>query len=348
MKRRAAATVAAAMVVTMGLTGCQASKGLETEEIKITQYNGIEVSEVEKAAEVTEEEIESAINDTLTANATITEVKDREVKSGDTVNIDFEGKMDGEKFDGGSGEGYDLKIGSGTFIDGFEDSVIGHEIGDKYDWNGSFPKDYTEELAGKDVTFTITVNSISVQEIPELTDEFVQTVSEESKTVDEYREEVKKNLEETAQSEYENNLINEIWTVVLENTEVLKYPEDEVEEMKNNVIEYYKSYAEAYGTEYETLIEEQMGQTVEEFETQIEEYAKASISQEMAIEAIADKEKIKMDDATYEKELEEIATTQGMDVETLKSSYEEDQLKSAALGNLVNDFLIKNCIQVTK
>lgn len=348
MKRRAAATVAAAMVVTMGLTGCQASKGLETEEIKITQYNGIEVSEVEKAAEVTEEEIESAINDTLTANATITEVKDREVKSGDTVNIDFEGKMDGEKFDGGSGEGYDLKIGSGTFIDGFEDSVIGHEIGDKYDWNGSFPKDYTEELAGKDVTFTITVNSISVQEVPELTDEFVQTVSEESKTVDEYREEVKKNLEETAQSEYENNLINEIWTVVLENTEVLKYPEDEVEEMKNNVIEYYKSYAEAYGTEYETLIEEQMGQTVEEFETQIEEYAKASISQEMAIEAIADKEKIKMDDATYEKELEEIAATQGMDVETLKSSYEEDQLKSAALGNLVNDFLIKNCIQVTK
>lgn len=348
MKRRAAATVAAAMVVTMGLTGCQASKGLETEEIKITQYNGVEVSEVEKAAEVTDEEIESAINDTLTANATITEVKDREVKSGDTVNIDFVGKMDGEKFDGGSGEGYDLKIGSDTFIDGFEDSVIGHEIGDKYDWNGTFPEDYTEELAGKDVTFTITVNSISVQEVPELTDEFVQKVSEESKTVDEYREEVKKNLEETAQSEYENNLINEIWTVVLENTEVLKYPEDEVEEMKNNVIEYYKSYAEAYGTEYETLIEEQMGQTVEEFETQIEEYAKASISQEMAIEAIADKEKIKMDDATYEKELEEIAAAQGMDVETLKSSYEEDQLKSAALGNLVNDFLIKNCIQVTE
>lgn len=350
MKRKLAALAAGTMALTMILTGCQGSKGLETDQIKITQYDGIEVAQVEKAEEVTDEDVESTIDDTLYANAEITEVTDRAVESGDTVNIDFVGTMDGEEFDGGSSEGYSLTIGSGTFIDGFEDSVIGHNVGDTYDWNGQFPEDYTEELSGKDVTFTITVNSISTQKIPELTDEFVQKVSTTATTVEEYKEEVKAELEAANEAEYESELISEIWTVLLENTEVIEYPEGRVDEVMAGVVDQYTMIAEQYyGTDYETLIEEQMGTTVEEFEVQIEDYAKQTVTQEMAIEAIADEERIKLSDEAYKEELASFAEENGYEsADALAEAYDEEELKLAALGNLVNDWLIEHCIQVAE
>lgn len=197
MKKKVIAILTGALAVSMLLSGCAASKGLETDELKISMYKGVEVEEVEKPEEVTDEDVENTINATLQSNATIKEITDRAVESGDTATIDFVGKMDGEEFEGGSSTDYPLEIGSGQFIDGFEDSVIGHEIGETYDWNGKFPDDYSNtDLAGKDVVFTITVKSISQTEVPELTDDFVKQVSEESANVKEYKEEVKKQLEE--------------------------------------------------------------------------------------------------------------------------------------------------------
>ncbi len=342
MKRKLAVLAAGTLAFAMMMTGCQSSGGLETEEIKISQYKGVEVDQVE-AVEVTEEDIDAAIAD---VQNTMTIEEDRAVVDGDTVNIAFLGKMDGEAFDGGSSESYDLVIGSGSFIDGFEDSIIGHKVGDEFDWEGVFPETYPEGMAGEDVVFTITVNAIR----PELDDAFVQSVSETSKTVDEYREEIRKELEENAEYSETSTLSSAVWEVVLENTEVIKYPEGEVEEYCNAIIDQYKMIAEEYyGTDYETLIVESMNTTVEEFEAEIESQAKDAVKQELVVEAIAEKENIKLDDKTYEEGLQELAdANMYSSVDELKESYEEEELRYAVLGNLVGEWLVEHCVQVAK
>ena len=212
MKKRVLAGLLAGAMI---LSGCAQSTGLETDDIKITVYKGVEVAEVEKPAEIVDEDVEIEIQATLEAHANIIEITDRAVQDGDTVDINFVGKVDGEAFDGGSADNYSLVIGSGTFIDGFEDSIIGHKAGETFDWNGQFPEEYTPELAGKDCVFTITVNAITVEEKAELNDEFVKKVSETSTTVEEYKKEIKTQLEEAAQSNYEYSLKSAAWKAVL-------------------------------------------------------------------------------------------------------------------------------------
>lgn len=348
MKKRLAAAVVGVMSLAMLMTGCEASKGLETDELTITQYKGVEVEQVDKPEEVTDEEVESTIQSILESHAETAEITDRAVENGDTVNIDFAGKIGGEEFDGGSSTDYPLTIGSGTFIEGFEDSVIGHNIGDTYDWEGKFPDDYAAaDYAGKDVTFTITVKSITEQKLPELNDEFVKSVSEESKTVKEYKKEIKKQLEEDAETTYNDSLSAEVWEKVLDNTTVNKYPEDEIKELSDSLISQYKSAAEYSGMEYEEFIEQNMGYSVEEFEKQVEEAAKANNKQIMVTKAIADKEKITLDDKTYESELKELADMYGYeDVDALKEAAEEEDLKNIILNNLVKEWLVEHCVQV--
>lgn len=346
MKKRLTAMFTGVLVSSLLFTGCQASKGLETDEVKITQYKEIEVDQVEKPSEVTDDEVENYIQTMLQTNADTKEITDRAVQNGDTATIDFVGKVDGEEFDGGSAEGYPLEIGSGAFIPGFEDSIIGHKTGETFDWNGQFPEDYgNADYAGKDVVFTITVNHISENVVPELSDEFVKSVSEESKTAEEYREEVKKLLTEQAEQNYKSQLNSAVWQKVLENTEVSKYPEDEVKELSEGTIEQYKSIADYMGMEYEDYLV-QNGTTVEEFEKQVEDSAKENIKQTMAVKAIAKKEKLELSDEEYEKQLENIAKTYGYeDVDALKEAAEEEDLKEIALYNVVVEWLAENCIQ---
>ena len=348
MKKRLAAVFAGVLTVAVIATGCEASKGLETDELKITQYKGVEVEQVEKTEEITDEDVENTIQSILEANMEEKEITDRAVESGDTVNIDFTGKIDGEEFEGGSSTDYPLTIGSGMFIEGFEDSVIGHNIGDTYDWNGKFPDDYaSEDYAGKDVTFTITVNSITEQELPELSDEFVKSVSEESKTVEEYKKEIKKQLEEDAETTYNDTLSSEVWEKVLENTTVNKYPEEEVQEFCDSLISQYQAAAEYSGMEYEQFIEDNMGCSVEDFEKQVEEAAKENEKQIMVTKAIADKENIKLDDKTYEEQLTELAELYGYEnADALKEAAEEEDLKNIVLNKLVKEWLTDHCVQV--
>ncbi len=351
MKKKITAILTGALCCAFFLTACEGSKGLETEDIKITQYKGLEVAQVDKPEAVTDEDVENQIQTTLEEHKTSTEVTDRAVKEGDITNIDFVGKIDGKKFDGGSSEGYDLQIGSDSFIDGFEDSIIGHKAGDKFEWHGKFPDNYgNTDYAGKDVTFEITVNKISEENVPELTDELVAELSEESKTVDEYKAEVKKQLEDEAQDTYESSLEDEVWQAVMDNTTVKQYPDGEVDKVKNQLVEQYKSYAGMYGMEYEDFIQQAMGTTVEDFDAKASEMAENNVKSRMAAEAIAQKEKIELSDDAYESELEDIAEEYGYeDVDALKESVEdEDQLKQMALKNLVEDKLVESCIQVSE
>ena len=349
MKKKMIMLFTGVLTASVILSGCASSKGLETDDLTISMYKGVEVDEVEKPEEVTDEEVDETIEATLQANATTKEITDRAVQEGDTATIDFVGKIDGLEFDGGSSTDYPLEIGAGQFIEGFEDSVVGHEIGETYDWEGKFPDDYgNEEFNGKDVVFTITVKGISEQEVPELNDEFVKSVSETSKTVEEYKKEVKKQLEENGEKDYNDELSQAVWSKVLENTEVKKYPEDKVKEISDSLIEQYQSAADYYGMTYEDFLEQQMGTTVEDFEKQVDDAAKYSVKQDMVTEAIADKEKIKLDDKTYEKQLEQMAETYGYeDVDALKEASSEEDLKEIALNNLVKDWLTEHCIQVS-
>ena len=334
MKKRLAALFCATLAASMILVGCQASKGLETDNLKITQYKGVEVSAADKPEKVTDDDVEQYIQSQLTSSATTTEVTDRAAQKGDTVDIAFVGTIDGEAFDGGSSDSYSLELGSGTMIDGFEDSIIGHNVGETFVWDGKFPDDYqSTDLAGKACQFTITVNSISEQNVPELTDEWVANNSKSSKTVKEYKKEIKKTLEDQKQEDYDSTLKSEAWQAVVDNTTVQKYSkkqQEKIDEMKNSLIDSYKSYA------------------VESFEQKVEEAAQESEKQTMIAEAIADKEKIKLDDKTYKKMLKEYAKTYGFeDGDAMEKAYSKDTLKEAMLTDLVKDWLVDNCIQKT-
>lgn len=328
----------------MLLSGCQMSKGLETDNLMLTQYIEVEIDEVEKVSAITDDDIDAYIQSELEAEADAVAAEDRAVEKGDTVKIDFVGKMNGEVFDGGSAEDYPLTIGSGAFIPGFEDSIIGHKIGETFDWNGKFPDNYGgEEMAGKDVVFTITVNAI----VPELSDEWVKAVSEKSKTVEEYKKEVTGLLEDNAQKSYEYSIETAVWEKVMENSTVKKYPEKEVDEKNKAWIGEYETAAEYYGIDYQTFIEEQMGMPLEDFEKQIETAVKDVVKEKMVVEAIADKQHIKLDDKTYEKEVEKMAQDYGYpDVKTMKEAADEDELREEALKNLVKEWLADHCIQV--
>lgn len=345
MKKRVLACLLAGAMI---LTGCAKSTGLETEELKISCYKGVEIAEVEKPVDITDEMVDAEINARLEANAKVKEITDRAVEDGDTVDINFVGKVDGKEFEGGSAENYSLEIGSGSFIDGFEDSIIGHKAGETFDWNGKFPKEYTEELAGKDCVFTITVNAITVSEIPELDEEFVKNLSETATTVEEYRTEVKAEMEKTVQNEYDYTIKSSAWNKVLENTEVLVWPES-VDETYEDLIEQYKSIAEYYGMEYDEFIEAQMGTGVEEFEAEMKKQVETSEKEMLAAAAIAEKEGIELTDELYEEQLNHIAELYGYeDAAAVKETAEEEELKEIALTFLVMDFVVEHCVQVAQ
>lgn len=351
MKKKIVMIMTGIMSVAMFLAACEASKGLETDTLKITQYKGVEVEQVEKPDEITDEDVESRIQMALDGQAETKEITDRAVQSGDIANIDYVGKIDKKEFEGGSAKGYDLTIGSGNFIEGFEDSIIGHKIGETFDWNGKFPDNYgNTEYAGKDVVFTITVNSITERKVPELDDKIVEKLSENAKTVKEYKAEVKKQMEEAAQQEYEDTLAGEVWNKVLENAEVKKASEEEQKKMEELLKKLYEAEANQYGMELEDYVKAQ-GMTLEDFNEQvIKASAEQNIKAKLVTEAIAEKENISLSDEAYEEHLKQLTQSSGEEnVEAMKKVLGEEafeeELRTTALNNLVLDKLTETCIQ---
>ncbi len=340
--------LAVTLGLVLGLTGCQESAGLSTDAITITQYKGVEIEQVEEP-EVTDDDVTAYIDEVRALNDQV-EVTDRAVEKGDFVDMDFVGRIDGEEFDGGSAEGYQLEIGSGDFIDGFEDSVIGHNIGDTYDWAGKFPDDYSsEDVAGKDVVFTITVNGIYEEQDVELTDEFVQQVSETATTVEEYEQEVRDQLTKEAEIQYKEDVAAAAWAVVESNTEFNSVDESEFTDEYDRLMGEYASYASYFGIDVETLATMYFGyEAMEDFEADVEMIAEQNVMDTYIVAAIADKEKLSVDDAdTYEEMVEEMAIYYGYDdADSLKEQESEDDIKETALNFLVRDWVGDHCIQV--
>lgn len=350
MKRKATILITGVLAGVMLMTGCSSSNNASNEYVSVGGYKEIEVADIQEPGEVTDEDVDNYIEGIRNQNATTEEITDREVQSGDVVNIDYIGKMDGEEFDGGSSAGYSLEIGSGSFIPGFEDSIIGHMPGETFDWDGSFPDPYTgnPDFSGKPVTFTITVNYINGETIvPELTDEFVQSVSDESKTVKEYRAEIKKMLSENSTTDYDMQLQEAAWQAVLEKAEIKGYPDGEVEQLKSQLVEQYKTAAKDAGMEVEDFLQQFYGMSEEDFNKQAEEAAKESIKQRIIADAIAEQEKLIPKDDELEKEYEALAKEYGYaDVDALKEAADEETLKDIVISNRVKKFLAEHAIQV--
>ena len=349
MKKKLAMLIAGTLAASMIMTGCS-SNDASNDYVTVGGYKGVEVDDVEEPAEVTDDDVDNYIKAVRNQYATSEQITDRGVIAGDTVNIDFVGKMDGEAFDGGSAEGYDLTIGSGSFIEGFEDSIIGHTPGETFDWNGKFPDEYSNnpDLAGKDVTFTITVNYINGETIlPDLDDDFVKQVSDKSKTVDEYKKEIKKQLEESNTTDYDSQLQDEAWNAVLEKAEVKKYPDGDVENIENQIKEQYQNAADSYGLAFEDFLAQYYSLTEDDFNKQVTDAAKETVKQRLVAKAIADKEKLTPSKKELNKEYKKLAEQYGYkDVDALKEIADDDTLENIVITNKVKEYLADNCIQV--
>ena len=264
MNRKKTGLLALAMITAISMAGCGSSDksayitGITaTDYVDLADYSAIPVEAA--APSVSDSYVEMYINYTLSGDASYEEVKDRDtVQSGDTVNIDYTGKIDGETFDGGSAEGYNLQIGSGSFISGFEDGLIGKKAGSTVTLHLKFPDDYTNtDVAGKDVDFDVTINRIETLVTPELTDDWVagQNISGVS-TVEQYRDYVKEQLLAQEQQSYDADVENQIITYLEDNSSFRQDPPAAmVDRFYTQVEEYYTRYAAQYGMDLATFMQ---------------------------------------------------------------------------------------------
>ena len=331
----------------------------ETEEVQISlseinvdeyvtlgEYKGLEVEAT--LIEITDAEIENKIEEYRQANAQLQEVTDRNmVQEGDIANIDYVGKKDGVAFDGGSDTGYDLTIGSGSFIAGFEEGLVGVEVGETVDLNLTFPENYHEDsLAGAEVVFTVTVNSISKMEAPEVTDEYVQSLEVEGvTTVEGWRQYIKDALETTARDEYKYEVQLQLLEKIMENATVKEAPEALqmiYKNVTNSQMEYQAAY---YGIDLESFIEMAYGLDMETYDAEITAAAAESAKLALICKKIGDIEGLDITDEELEASIEANYLSWGYaSVEECKANMDEESYRDDLLIDEVLELLMEHAV----
>lgn len=309
--------------------------------VTLGEYKGLTV--VRDPAEVTEEEIDEQIRSQLQNSDAVETLTEGVVQEGDTANIDYEGKKDGTAFDGGTAEGYDLTIGSHTFIDGFEDGLIGVAVGDTVDLPLTFPENYgNEELAGQDVVFTVTVNEI--RRAPELTDEVAGIVTDgEYNDAASYRESVRAQLLETREEQIESSLMGDLLTQIANTSEITGYPQEMVDYNVALMEQYYRSVAEMYSMEFEAFLSAYLDMTPEEFHDEAVLACQQILQQEMYLKAIAETEGLEISEEEYAEGTQRYAAEYGYETaEELIAANDEGELRISLLQDKVLDFLMDN------
>ena len=306
--------------------------------IKVGEYKGLDVQE--DVQEVTDSDIDMQIQTNLSQNLVEVADENAEVKNGDVVNIDYEGKKDGVAFDGGTAEGFDLTIGSGSFIDGFEDGLIGAKKGETRDLNLTFPENYqAEELAGQDVVFTVKVNAIKTT--PELTEEWVKENTEYD-SVEKYKEGVRKDLEETNRQMAQNTALSNLWTTIMDSCEVVKYPQKDVDKAMKLFEDNLNTYADQQNMKPEEFLESQ-GMTREQFDEQSKDYAEYTVKQNLVVQAIMDAEKFTLTDEKSEEARKELAANYGVDdISDLVKEFGQETVNQSIALTRVTDFILDN------
>ena len=304
--------------------------------VTLGQYKGITV---EKSIQpVTDEDVEEAIQSAL-ADFPVEE-EGRAAQEGDTVNIDYVGRIDGEEFEGGSDQGADLVLGSGRFIEGFEDGLIGAVAGETRTLNLTFPSDYTQELSGKAVEFTVTVNAVKVP-LEQPTDEWVAANIDGYSTVEEYRAAIRSQQEENNQQTADDQVQYTAWTQVVDSSTIHEYPQTLVDMGKDLYRQQAEMYAQFSGMELEDFIESS-GITMEEYEANAEEYGRNIAAQALVAQAICDAEGYAIGDETYQAELEQMMSDYGVTEDELYESYGRDNVEQTIQLQRVYDLIMAN------
>ena len=352
--KRVAATILAAVLAATSLVGCGSGSEENLSKVdpekyvtKLGEYKGMQLTG--SATEITDEYLESYIDYMLeNSKQPVAITEDRPVQTGDVVNIDYVGKKDGVAFDGGTAQGYDLTIGSGSFIEGFEDGLIGAKAGETLDLNLTFPEDYpAEDLAGQAVVFTVTINTIGELVRPELTDEYVQSLGMDyCQNVEEFYDVVRQSLEDSANATLENELQTQVIQKLME---ICEFTEEVPEEMFN----YYKDQidanfvnsASAVGMEKADYISQYYGMTEEQYNTEIETGALNSARQAIVCAMIAEKEGIEVTEDELNAKIEENYANFGYEsVDAYMESGNAEDYRDYLLTMEVLEFLLDNAV----
>ena len=288
-------------------------------EVTLGQYKGVEVEKAD--ASVSAEDVEAELKKVQEQNARLLTVEDRGVEDGDQTVIDFEGFVDGKGFEGGKAEDYPLTIGSHSFIDTFEEQLIGKKIGEECEVNVTFPTEYhAADLAGKPATFKVTVKEIKVKELPELNDEFASEVSEFD-TLDEYKKDVEKKLAEKKEIEANSKNEDAVVAKVVENA-TMEIPDKMIDAQAENMVRRMQSQ----GLSLDMYLK-YTGMTVEQMKEQARPDAEKRIRTRLVLEAVAKAENIQISDEKVDEEVAKMAEAYKMEVEKLKSYMSESDVK---------------------
>ena len=314
-----------------------------SQNVELGNYKGIEYTKAD--VDVTDDDVQKKVDEFVDGLATYDKDTTSKAKSGDTVNIDFVGTVDGEEFDGGNtnGSGYDLVLGSGSFIDGFEDQIVGHKAGDTFVVKVTFPEDYgRDNLNGKDAEFKTTLNYIKIDKPATYNDELV-AANTDYKTTKEYEESVKESLKADKAAAALASEQRDIMVNVMAKCKINDLPAEEVQANTDQLITSIKSQAESYGMDYATYIKLYYGYDDEgEFAQQVYEICQESLKEKMVMCAIAKAENVTVTDQETEDYLNDYAKNNNVDVDSIKSSLTDVDIKYNALAyKVMNDVLYK-------
>ncbi len=314
-------------------------------EVTLGDYKGIEVAKRE--VKVLAADVNAEIDKVREQNSRMITIDDRGVKKDDTAIIDFEGFVDGEPFEGGKGEDYPLVIGSHSFIDNFEDQLVGKKIGEELDVNVSFPEDYHEEsLKGKPALFKVTIKEIRKKELPKLDDEFASEVSE-FETLKEYKASVKKTLTERRKEETKREKENEAVEKVVENA-TIEIPAPMAEEQTNQMVQEFAMRLSQQGMNIEQYMQ-MTGLTIPALMEQMRPEAEKRIRTRLTLEAVADAENLKATEKDVEKEIENMAQIYQMEADNMKERIGDTEKEQIAMDVAVQkavDFIVKEAVEV--
>lgn len=308
-------------------------------EIELGKYKGLEATK--KSCKVSADEVKAELNRMLEQNARMVTIEDRAAKNGDITVIDFEGFVDGEAFEGGKAEGYELTLGSGQFIPGFEEQIVGHKTGEEFDVNVKFPKDYHEGLADKDAVFKIKLHEIKVKELPALDDEFVKDVSEKD-TVDELKKSIKADLEKSKKADADNAVNNALMEMVADGVKA-EIPQAMVEKKIDSDIDEFAYRLQMQGLDLKTYLQ-YTGMDVEKFREGYKESAEKQVKLDLAIEKIIEVEKIEVAEEELEAEYKKFADAYNMDIEAVKKAVSVEGLTKELASKKAMDFVVENAV----
>ena len=313
-------------------------------EFELGQYEGVEVPFKDQV--VTDEDVDAEIERMRKRNASLEEVSDRPAQEGDTVTIDYEGFKDGVAFEGGKGEGYNLKLGSKSFIPGFEEQVAGHNVDEEFTIEVKFPEDYhAEDLKGADATFNVKIHAIKTEIVPELDDEFAKDVSEFD-TLDELKADVRAKQQERADKDNKAGFENETVRAVCDNCEI-DIPESMIQNEVEQMAQDQAARMSNQGIGLDMYLQ-YVGQTMDDFKKSLEPMARVRVKSSLVIEKITEKINPEVTDEEYNEELSTIANSYKMDLEEVKKSIGDDSafIKDSIKARKTVEYLASKAVKV--